>query len=93
MIAIAACVANMLTAVASSSAITLGYRPFIDPLPIDDFWLALLLPLVLAIAVVYKTIKLDDLSRLASQSAYLAAQIVAFMIIAAGVLWLLNTLI
>ncbi|MCG8512166.1 MAG: hypothetical protein MI741_23360 [Rhodospirillales bacterium] len=70
----------------------LGWYPFLDPLPIDRFWLLLLVPLVIVVAVVYKTIKLPDLSRLPRQSASLAAQILAFMVLAAVVLWILTEL-
>jgi hypothetical protein len=64
-----------------------GYRPFLDPLAVDDEWLLLLIPLVVVISVVYKTIKLEDLSRLPRQAALLSAQIIAFMAAAAAVLW------
>jgi hypothetical protein len=69
-----------------------AYRPFLDPLPLDTYWLLLLPPLAIAIAVVYKTIKLEDLSQIPSQAAFLAAQIVAFMVLAAAALWLLTEL-
>lgn len=34
-----------------------AYVPFVTPLPIADYWAWLLLPLCVAVAVVYKTIK------------------------------------
>lgn len=71
----------------------LAYRPFLDPLPLDDYWLVLMLPLVLAIAVVYKAIKAEDVRLLPRQSAFLALQIVAFMVLAAGALWLLGLMV
>lgn len=70
----------------------LAYRPFLDPLPVQSYWL-LLPPLVIVIAIVYKTIKLDDLARLPRQAAVLAAQIVAFMLLAAAALWLIVELV
>lgn len=70
-----------------------GYRPFLDPVPIDDFWLILLVPLVIAVAVVYKAIKLDDLSELPRQATHLAGQIMVFMVLAAAALWLLGALV
>jgi hypothetical protein len=73
--------------------ITLAVRLLLEPLPLDDYWLVLLLPLSIAIAVVYKTIKLDDLTRLPRQASYLAAQIVAFMVLAAAALWLMTELV
>jgi len=54
----------------------LAYRPFLDPLPLHDWWLALLLPLTLAIAVVYKTLKLESLERLWPEVARLTGTIV-----------------
>lgn len=69
------------------TALPLAYRPFLDPLPSDGYWM--LLPLVVAIAVVYKTIKLDDLQRLPREAAILTGQIAVFMVLAAAALWLL----
>ena len=68
------------------------YRPFLDPLPLDTYWLLLLPPLVLAIAVIYKAIKIDDLSQLPRQAIFLAGQIIAFMVLAAALLWLITEL-
>ena len=70
-----------------------GYRPFIDPIHIEDYWIVLLLPLVFIISLTYKTIKIDDLSKLASQTFYLTAQIIVFMVLAASALWLLGALV
>lgn len=72
---------------------TLAYRPFLDPLPLDTYWLMLLPPLALAIAVVIKTIRLQDLSQLPRQATLLAVQIVVFMGLAAAGLWLLTELV
>ena len=70
--------------------ITLAWRPFFEPLPLDTYWMLLLPPLVLAISVVYKAIKLDDLSQLPRQALFLTGQIIAFMILAAAALWLVT---
>ncbi len=72
---------------------TLAYRPFLDPLPIDGYWMLLLIPLVLSIAVVYKTIKTDRLYKIPREASILAAQIVAFMVLAALALWMLTELV
>ena len=71
----------------------LAYSPLREPIPVDRFWLLLLLPLILVISVVYKTIKIDDLSKLPRQAATLAVQIVAFMILAAAALWLITEMV
>ena len=75
----------------TGSAAALGYRPFLDPAPFDGYWL--FIPLVTAIAVVYKTIKLDDLRRLPREATILAAQITVFMVLAAVAIWLLVELV
>jgi len=72
--------------------ITLAWRPLLDPMPIDAYWLWLLTPMVVAVAIVYKAIKLDDLSQLPRQAASLAVQFVVLMIMAAAVLWLISEL-
>jgi hypothetical protein len=82
----------MMHALLPSLAATMAfhYTPFVDPLPIDSVWYLFILPLTAAIAVVYKAIKLDDLSLLPRQAASLTFQIVVFMILAAAALWLLT---
>jgi hypothetical protein len=72
---------------------TLAYRPFLDPLPVDDFWLALMIPLVVAIALVYKAVKLDDYARLWRHTAVLALQIAGFMGLAAVVIWVIGRVV
>lgn len=69
-----------------------GYRPFHEPLPLHDYWLLLMLPMVVAISVVYKAIKLEDLSQLPRQAAVLATQIIFFLVLAASGLWLITAL-
>ena len=61
----------------------LAYRPFFEPLPIDRFWYLLAIPLVVAIAVVYKTLKLPTLDRLVPESLLLAGQVLFFLVLAA----------
>lgn len=80
-------------AAAMGMPIAPGYRPFLDPLPVDDIWMLLMAPLVVAISLVYKAIKIEDLTQLTRQTAALVAQILAFMVIAAGALWLLAVLL
>ena len=71
----------------------LAWRPFLDPIHLEGYWMWLIVPLVLAITIVYKTIKLDDLSRLPREVAKLTAQILAFMFLAAVLLWLVVELV
>lgn len=72
---------------------TFALRLFLEPMPLDDYWLLLLPPLAIVIAIVYKTIKLDDLTKLPRQATYLAAQILVFMVLAAAGLWLVTELV
>ena len=72
--------------------IPLGYVPFRDPWAVDGQWLLLLLPLIVGISVVYKTIKLADLHRLPREATVMSLQLVAFMILVAAALWLLTEL-
>jgi hypothetical protein len=75
-----------------SLPIVLAWRPLLDPMPIDAYWLWLLAPMVVAVAVIYKAIKIDDLAQLPRQAASLAIQFVVLMALAAAALWLLSEL-
>ncbi len=68
----------------------LAYRPFMEPLPIDAIWLWLCVPLVMGVAVVYKTIKLDDLTQLPKEALILGGQVLVFMAMGMGLLSLLT---
>lgn len=72
---------------------SLPYRPFIDPIPVGEYWLALLVPLVIVVAVVYKTIKTPELARVPGEAARLSATILVFMVLAASGLWLLTEVV
>ena len=88
MIAAFACVGVVLFGTVGALPILAQYRPFLVPLHLGSYWLVLLLPLVVAIAITYKCIKLDELSKLPREAIYMAAQIIGFMIVAALALWL-----
>lgn len=70
------------------AAALLAYRPFLDPAPIDRYWLWFLLPLIVVIALVYRTIKTETLEGLLRRAGYLAFQISVFMVLAAAALYL-----
>jgi hypothetical protein len=40
----------------------LAYRPFLDPLPLSQYWVLLIVPLCLAVALVYKSMKCRTLA-------------------------------
>lgn len=72
---------------AAVASALLCYRPFLEPAPVDRYWLWLLPPLVIAIAVVYRTIKSDNLAEVPRRAAYLVFQVAVFMAAAAVALW------
>lgn len=84
-------IATLLTLHASlaSPLASVAWVPLIEPMPIESFWPALLVPLAVAIAVVYKTIKIEDLRQLPRQAMVLTSQIVVLMALAAIVIWVL----
>ena len=69
---------------------TMAFQLFHEPLPLERHWLLLVVPLVVVISVVYKAIKIDDLSYLPRQSAWLATQILFFLFLAEATLWLIT---
>ncbi len=70
-----------------------AYRPFLDPLPADAYWLWFALPLIVLVCVVYKAIRLDDLRELPRETRLLVFQIVAFIGLLAAAVWLLTGLV
>ncbi len=68
----------------------LAYLPLRDPMDIDRAWVWLLPPISLAVAVVYKAIKVDDLRGLPREALQLAVQVTGLMALAAAGLWLLT---
>lgn len=69
-----------------------AYRPFIDSIQavtpnITAYWLWLLLPLVIAIAVVYKGTKVHSVRELPWAATKMSLQIVLYMALAAFGLW------
>lgn len=73
----------------AASLVLAAWRPLLDPLDLHHPWhaIALLVPLVVAIAVVYKALKLPSLQRLVGETARLSFYIVALMAMAAAILW------
>jgi hypothetical protein len=83
---------NLPSLAAQQSVLWLAYRPFMEPLNLHTHWLLMLPTLAVAIALSYKTIKLDDLKDLPRETAALTGQIMLFMAVAAAVLWLVTEL-
>ena len=57
-------------------ALTLAYRPFLDPLDLHDAWFWLLVPLAVLIAVAYKAVRVPDMKNFARQTVLFSAQII-----------------
>ena len=67
--------------------LTLAWRPFLDPLDFHEMWYLLLPPLVFAIAIVYKALKLPTLERLWIDSIRLGGYIILLICLAAVALY------
>ncbi|MEM0914217.1 MAG: hypothetical protein AAGB29_14655 [Planctomycetota bacterium] len=74
-------------------AATLAWRVFLEPAPWEPGWLWLMLPIVVAICVVFKTIRGPSLRRLPQAAGFLVLQVLVFMVLAAAGLWLLVELV
>ena len=66
----------------------LAWTPFLDPIPIwsNAVWPWLILPLVVAVALVYKSIKCHSMRQVPREAAVIALWIVLGMVIAAVLL-------
>lgn len=71
------------------NAALLAWTPFLQPLPLEAYWMWLILPIAAAIAVVYKALKLRNIEQLPVEAAKLTVVIIASMIIAAIALYVL----
>jgi hypothetical protein len=73
----------------------LAFTPLVDPLPalypnLDDYWLWFVIPLVIAISVVYKGTRVYRVRRLPAEAAMMAAQILILMVVASVALYALT---
>ena len=64
----------------------LAWVPFVQPLPVWDYWYLLPLPLCAGLAVVYKSIKCRTMSQVPKEAAILTVWILAGMAAVAVVL-------
>jgi hypothetical protein len=65
----------------------LAYTPFLQPLPVWDYWMLLLLPLTFGVSVAYKSLKCKSMSSVPREAAQISVLILLGMAAAAGVLW------
>jgi hypothetical protein len=64
----------------------MNYRPFVSPLPVWNYWWVLLLPLCLAVSIVYKSIKCPSMKMVPRQALSITVLILLCMAGAAAVL-------
>jgi hypothetical protein len=58
-----------------------GYRPFLDPLDAHSWWLALSLPLLLGISMIYKAVRLPSLRFYWRQVVKMTVQLTALLVV------------
>ena len=61
-------------------------QPFKKPAPVWDYWYLLLLPLCLAISIVYKSVRCESMRRVPRDALVLFAFIIVVMVASAGAL-------
>lgn len=67
-----------------------SYRPFVHPLWGGwDYWYLFLLPLALLVSVVYKSVRVDDLSLMPRQAMRACGKFIGSFILIAIALWVL----
>lgn len=64
----------------------LAYRPFLSPLPVWNAWPVLLVPLCVAVSIVYKSIKCHEMRDVPRQAFSITLWIIGGMIAAGAVL-------
>jgi hypothetical protein len=77
---------QLLSPILSSAGRALAYTPFVNPLPVWDYWYVLILPLAAAVSVVYKSIKLERMRDVPWQALVISLWIVFGMLGAAVLL-------
>lgn len=60
---------------------TLAWRPFLDPLPLEQWWYLLLVPLALLISIGYKAVRVGDMRRYWRDVVIMTAQVILVMIL------------
>jgi len=78
---------------AELAMLVVGWRVFLEPAPWEGAWLWLMLPIVVAVSVVFKTIRGPGLRALPRSAGFLTVQVLVFMALAAAGLWLLVSLV
>lgn len=63
------------------------YRPFLTPLPLWDYWIWLILPLLIGLSVGWKAMKCEDLSRLPREALRLTIKMIFGYALAGAIVW------
>lgn len=63
-----------------------GYVPFVYPLPVWDYWPWLLIPLAMAVSIVYKAVKCQSMTRVPREAVEIFVFILIGLAAAAGAL-------
>jgi hypothetical protein len=58
-----------------------AWRPFRDPIELHDYWWALLVPMALGVALVYKAVRNPKLERFWQSVAVMTTQVIAGMVL------------
>ena len=61
-------------------ALTLAWRPFLDPLDLHAYWYFLLVPLALGISIAYKAVRVRNMDRYWLNVLSMTAQVVGAII-------------
>jgi len=61
-------------------------RPFLQPMPVWNYWYLLLLPLCIAVAVVYKAIKCNSMKRVPREALVIVIWILVSFVAAGAAL-------
>jgi hypothetical protein len=70
---------------------TLAYRPFLDPLPLQDLWFVLLIPVAALVSLAYKAVRVQDMKQLARQVVAMTIQVIAGMVLLGALLFVVIT--
>lgn len=60
---------------------TLAYRPFLDPLPLQDLWFVLLIPVSMLVSLAYKAVRVRDMKQLHRQVIAMTIQVTLGMVL------------
>ncbi|HMO25061.1 MAG TPA: hypothetical protein PKB10_02220 [Tepidisphaeraceae bacterium] len=76
------------------SFLPLAYTPFVDGLPVWDYWIWLIVPMIVGVSIVYKCVKCATMREVPKQATIIGVMIalglLAAAIALAAVTWILE---